>query len=640
MLTPEEQAEYEALRAKAQAQGGAPGDPMWRNVARLAGQGLSFGTGDELVAGGVAGIRKLTGDERPFLDIYRDVHDMESQAMHQFRDTHPGTAFAAEAGGALLTAPVAAARGLQAASALAPRAMSRVPRFVAPVGAGAVEGSIYGAAAAERGERLPGAATGSALGAGLGAGAGLAQKALQKPLGWVWRQMTSAPTSDAQRVTLQALADAGYTADDVRRALDELGPDARLADLGGEMGALGDVAAASPGGGKYVAQLAQRHRQQVKEVTRAFEETARMRPNRRATRSALRQVADEARREVQPIYANLYGAGVRETPALMQMLTHPGMRPIFRRARRISELDDMLNRRNAPKFDLSWERLARGIHQGPVRIEHVDYIQRALREAAGDMKGGPARSRGLAYSDIRDGILREVDPDFPEFARARRIWSGRKRIEEAADMGRRFNSLRPEQFDAFVEDVPRAEKEAFLMGVHDYIRTRLGRIRRGRDISTATEFDTPEFERRMSLLLGPNAANNLMARLENVRRKAITYGRTRNSTTFPRQAMERKLRDESGGEQLVSDLMTGNVVGAGARMLRDTLTRESLDPMMLDELARLTLSQGGANGLNLGALPGSLPTSPMGHMVRGPATAAAVGHATHNTFRDPRYAPR
>lgn len=632
MLTPEEQAELEALRAKA-ASAAPQGDPLGRNLARFGLQGLSFGFGDELAAVGGAGVAKMFGDERPFTDIYRDIHSMEAQGMNQFREQHPGLAMGSEAAGALVTAPFAAAKGLQLASRAAPQAMSRfMPRAAAPVLAGGVEGAVYGTGSADPGQRLQGAGIGAALGGTIGGAAGVAQKALRKPLGWLWRQMSETPASDATRVTMQALEAAGYTADDVRRAMDELGPDARLANLGGELGALGDVAASSPGGAKYVAQLEKQHRNQIREVMSAFESAGKMRPGRRATRTSLKEVAEEARREVKPIYQNLYGAGVRMTPELDKMLRFPAMRPIYRRAKYLSELDDVLNRREAPKFDLTWDQMQNRTNP-PVRIEHIDYLQRALREAAGDAKGTANRSKGTAFRDLRRAMLDEVDPDFPEFQRARSIWSGRRRIEEAAKLGQRGDTLKAQQFDAFIEDAPRVEREAFLMGVHDYIRDKLGRIRRGRDLGLT--FDTPEFERRMSLMLGPKAAQELTKKLDVVRRKAVTYGRTRNSATFPRQAAERKLRDEQGGSQFVSDLMTGNVIGAGTRALRDVFSRESLDPMMLDELARLTLDTQAWRGLNLGQLPGSMAAQ-AGHMVRGPATAAAVGHTLHNAARDRR----
>ena len=642
-MTPEQRARLAELRAKQaqlQAQQPAP-EPEpgfdWRGAAQSALQGLSMGWGDELVSGGIALASRLNPDEtRSMGDVYRDVLGTEAEGLQNFRENSPVLAGATEVGGALLTAPWMAARGLSAATRAAPQLVGRTPRIVAPVAAGAAEGSIYGAGAAAPGSRAEGAATGAAVGAAAGGVMGLVQKALTKPAGWLLDRMRAAPTSDADRVVLDKLAEMGFTPQTLRDAVDQYGPDVRLADLQGPMGALGDLAASTPSGAKYLPALEKRHRDQFRTISRVFEDVAGRPATRQATEKSLRKLYRDAAEEVRPIYRDLKGTPVLRDGVVRKILSAPGMRDVFRRAKRIARYDDILSRRDRPQFDLTWNQVKKG--EGKIRIEHVDYLQRALRDMGEAGKRGKKYYEGPELLSLRRELLADIDPSFPDFRHARKVWAGMHRIRKAAEQGRRFNRLDDLEFDKLVgEDVSQAEKHAFLMGMHDYLRGRLGRIRKGRDLTVATEFDTPEFERRMQLLLGPKKAQALRQRLEIERQKAITYGRTRNSMTYSRQAMEREMRDAEGVSQITSDLMTGNIVGAGVRGIRDALTREGIDPMMMDRIASLTLDTNPLARLPIERMPGTfIPAA--GPTVRGPAAAGAGGMALYNSMlrEDPR----
>ena len=63
---------------------------------------MTFGGGDEIVGGGVAAVKKLTGDERPISEIYRQEQQREKQRVDDFRADYPKTSLMSELSGGLI----------------------------------------------------------------------------------------------------------------------------------------------------------------------------------------------------------------------------------------------------------------------------------------------------------------------------------------------------------------------------------------------------------------------------------------------------------------------------------------------------------------------------------------------------------
>lgn len=135
------------------------------DVARAAGQGLTFGFGDELVA-----FAKSLGDK-----TYEEALAEERESLERFREESPLVAYPAEIAASIPTSLLGIGllgRGAQAAGRFIPSALKSAP--VGAVATGAAEGALYGAGAAEEGERLAGAGVGGALGGALGGAVGVA----------------------------------------------------------------------------------------------------------------------------------------------------------------------------------------------------------------------------------------------------------------------------------------------------------------------------------------------------------------------------------------------------------------------------------------------------------------------------------
>jgi len=142
-------------------------------VANAIGQGVTFGTADEAIAG----LASLIGKD------YTEVRDAIRQNLDDFRESDPAFAYGAEIASSLLT-PAGAAR---AATSLGMRAIANAAKSAAvknPLTTAGLGGAAYGAGAAEEMKDVPASAiTGGVLGVGgqaLAPVAGLLPKGLKK----------------------------------------------------------------------------------------------------------------------------------------------------------------------------------------------------------------------------------------------------------------------------------------------------------------------------------------------------------------------------------------------------------------------------------------------------------------------------
>jgi hypothetical protein len=116
-------------------------------------QGATFGFGDEIIAGGTAGLKKIvSGDDRSLGDIYQQELQRERERIGEFRETDPIKAYGSEfAGGAAV--PLGVAKNVKQAVTL-----------------GSGTGGAYAAGSSEGDamDRLMAVPTGAAFGAILG----------------------------------------------------------------------------------------------------------------------------------------------------------------------------------------------------------------------------------------------------------------------------------------------------------------------------------------------------------------------------------------------------------------------------------------------------------------------------------------
>lgn len=201
------------------------------DVARRIASGATFGFADEFAAGMNAAIGR--GD-------YSTNVAQERARDAAFYESNPKTALAAEIGGAVVS-PINKAIGAVAG----PGALNlgKWANYAFQGGAG---GAIAGAGNATEGNRL----SGSLMGAGAGAALGLAvpgamtlgTNAAQRLVGGL-----KAPESPMARALNRAMERDGLDVGQVRSRLAELGPEATIADMGGNVTGLARSVAQMPG---------------------------------------------------------------------------------------------------------------------------------------------------------------------------------------------------------------------------------------------------------------------------------------------------------------------------------------------------------------------------------------------------------
>lgn len=147
----------------------------WEDRLRVAGQGLTFGTSDEIASAGAAAILQAMGRDETFAETYKDIMQSSREKRKKFSEDFPVESAAIEMAGGLATGGLGLAK---ATPMLAKSLAKKVPALATKVGGvtgagvaaplvvGAGEGAIYGGASAKPGERLAGAKTGAKWGAG------------------------------------------------------------------------------------------------------------------------------------------------------------------------------------------------------------------------------------------------------------------------------------------------------------------------------------------------------------------------------------------------------------------------------------------------------------------------------------------
>lgn len=180
--TPDEALEY----AKKQFASVPSGDlPVSRGRAALEQglQGATFGFADELTDRAGAGIASLVTGEK-YSDLLKEARANSKARFEAQNEQYPGTALAANLGGALVSGGIGAGTKVGSSLANSLRTGGVGARIGKGAIAGAASGGLYGAGSAFEGDRIGGATEGALLGGVIGAAlpaAGAAVSSLRRP---------------------------------------------------------------------------------------------------------------------------------------------------------------------------------------------------------------------------------------------------------------------------------------------------------------------------------------------------------------------------------------------------------------------------------------------------------------------------
>lgn len=431
-------------------------------IGRQALQGLTFGLGDEALAG----IQTGGG----FLGNYGEALQGERARNTQFRDANPIASTVANIGGAVAFPAAAMGRvgaavgGMVAPAARGANLANRLLRSGA--GRGALAGATGGAlAGAGEGEGLEGRLVGAGQGALIGTAAGGALGAGVSAAGGVFGRIANASgmrNSDtmADRQILRAFERDGIDPAALRAQPQGpgLAPQAHemsLADLGGRnVTGLAAVAANVPGQSMQAADTLMQARRGARPEriagavddafgggggTRVMDEVEALRAQRTA--------------QAGPLYAAANAAPAPQTPELDQIMNLPIVQAAMRENLDLQSLS------------------ARGGHFEPSQMQMLDAAKRGLDERIGATLDATTRrvipGRGqenIALTDLRNGLVQQLDA-VPEYAAARAAWAGPTQAMEAMAQGQSSLRMNPDTVAQIAARMSPSDLGFFQIGV-------------------------------------------------------------------------------------------------------------------------------------------------------------------------------
>lgn len=590
--------------------------PTLQRAAVTAMQGPTFDFLDEL-AGGVSAPVKALQQGIPLGEAYRQGRDFVRGQTESFQAERPFTAGGAQLAASLplslagaparlgsmmlpalqRTAPSVAPTVQRAGTYLAGapttgQAMGLGQRMVQAGASGGGYGFVSGVGASTADnplDVLSDAATSAVFGAGLGAGT----QPVQSVLGMAGRQATArmmptAAGTQAQQQVAQALIrdvpnplDPGNALTRAQARLLKLGPEARIADVGGKSTFnLLDLQATLPGTTGTAVERAIRERQvgAGPRMMAASDQTL-------GTQGAqFTQSIDnfKAQRfnESRPYYAVVDSSSIPVDNQLRELLKKAGNN--LQR-----EAEDLYRKRTGMDIDLSSLKYGE-----PVPMSVLDTLKKKLFDSAQVASRAGSTNDAQATNDIRVELIDLLTNKSPKiggqsaYGLALRTYAGPSEMIEAAEIGRKV--MRGDILDVqqALRDLSPSELDAYRIGVLQALRQQTG-TESGRT-SLLKFYKEPATQERLKAAFGNDYKAFSAAVLREGQLKRMESA-GRGSQTFERLAGQADL-DIAPLNQAVSAVASGNpssIITAATNLARQVKTPESVR----NEIGRILLSR-------------------------------------------------
>lgn len=336
------------------------------------------------------------------------------------------------------------------------------------------------------------------------------------------KDIADSPSRKAQRLLAEALERDGLTPDEAVARLQQLGPEARLADLGENLSGLARATTAKPGPARTTAKdfLDTRQKGQQSRLTKAAGVQG-TKEFKEAFATAMRDRKSKA----SPLYDEAYEAPLDlSSPQMTALLERPSMKRALKDAAKIVADE--------------------GGGTGHVRL--MDAAKRSLDDKIGAAVRSGKREKARRLTMLKNELLTEVDRQVPAFKQAREVYAGEAAMRDAAQLGRNLltKKLDLDDIEVMIKDMGEGELRAFQMGTMRGLVDKL-----------------------------EGTANN-----RNVAGKLIESPRAREvlELAFPDEASLKRLLDVADAESLFSQ--TRNKVQGGsptARIQQETSSLES-----------------------------------------------------------------
>jgi hypothetical protein len=564
-LTPEEQAELDALRAKSgnTTTTGRRTRPEptpatnFKNIGRSIFQGATLGFGDEAIAG----IRSALGED------YDTALEDERGQIAAFNRENPVGSFLTEGlGGFALTGPVGAARaGL---SRVAPQAIERglgrvasqferlpVPAQTAVIGGLTGGAAGFGQGEGDFGERaanavpsaLGGFTLGGALPLVLGAGRG------------AYNAAVTPPRAKAEKMILGDMADDSLDVSQLGfqlRGDQQLGVPATIATQGTNLTSLGEGVANLPGAGMNLArrEIERAHRGQGERVSNALHA-------RTGAGDYLKKAEDidnVLKQQATPVYEKAYAAPVnmmdRDVADVLQLIPKDELAKAANAAKKVYT-SDPLNVGKPPreffKFKYEGDDPTKGNIIGvdfPIDMNTAEWhaFIRGLREVKdGLWRNGAAHASN--FTDAYKKLDRIGKQKNPLFADAQKIYSDARSVQEAMDDGEKamLSYMTPDKMKKQMAGLSQNEQEHYRAGALKALDDKLARQSDGANKAAAL-VNTGHIRNKLRAITpDANEYEALIATLETEARNAAARSKmTLGSPTASRAEAIRGVREQ------------------------------------------------------------------------------------------------
>lgn len=542
-------------------------------MGRAALQGGTFGWADE--AGAIASaaitnpilrVMGLPTEDKSIGDLYSENLDQFKTERNAYAAQNPIKAAGAEIVGGVATGLVTGGSGSMAG-------LSNIQKAAQLAKVGATQGAVYGAGSADEGSRIAGAAKGLVIGAIAAPVIGGILQGSKTAINYASAKLAQTPRDQAIKALRAAAEAEGMSGDDAVKLLDDLGPEATLADLGENFRALARVAANKVGSVKASAGnfLNSRQSGQAGRLLSAAEQATGA--NADDFRATVNMITARRSVDAKPLYDAAFSRDFKPSEKLLSILDRPSIKSAMSQAEKIAaDEGQWAGTMNLPK--------------------QIHYAKVALDRKIESLFSSGSRQEGRALVALKNDLLGELDSAIPEYKQARAIYAGDSSLLNAADKGKKLFSADFDELSDIVKSMSSSEKELFKLGAMRAVQDKLDAVPASND-SVKRLLGQPRMVKLLGLAFdNADGAKRFVDRA--IAENAFTRTRnvvTGNSTTAAQLEGAQSLSDTIQPESILS-LMRGDVVGAGLNALRGVIGKKEPSPEMLQELGNLLLTQG------------------------------------------------
>ena len=507
-----------------------------KNLARQAGQGLTFGFADELEAAVRAPVSARSREE-----IQADIQGQNTA----YETAHPVVSTGTQIAGGLLTGGVGAGRVAGA------KALQSLPKVARMLGGGAVTGGLTGAVSgagyAEK-DKPAGAITGGILGATLGAGipavASAAGKVIKPAAQFAMDHLGRNPGQVAQRKVREALQRDKLTPESAVAKMQGLGDEATLVDVGPNVSGLAEGIASRPGAPLERATdlFTQRRAGQANRILGHLDD-------------AVGPPGKELAEAASPRFAEALQIQIPIDEEFAKFLARPSLKQGWARAQQLAAEEDMV----LPSHEAVLKSVQAGELQGlSTKVAH--WLKKGLDDTLEGKRDPitkklPVTNEVYGIENTRRAYRALVKDKNPLYAKELDRLAGSKRLEGAYADGTKFMRLKnPQEAARQIGTLSNdAQKREFKRGVRDAIETAIANdSERGYDTTRKILGQA----NKLRAIFGDDVGESIIQRVKAERTMAQSEGRILgNSRTAFRQAAMQEGGLRSGRKQTFGEAM-------------------------------------------------------------------------------------